>query len=200
MGKTKKEKAPDKKGSAAKKLDVKSKWMSVDFTPPTLAKNYDQYQNSERDITVVGSLARNIEFWREIDCPDHILHIVESGYTIPLVYMPRAKFLRNNKSSRTNATFVRKAIDDLLHKGAIEERVEVPKVVNPLTVATKGAKARLVLDLRYINKYVHKQRCKIEGSETLAKFLPFSTHLFGFDLKAGYHHIQVNPLQWELLG
>ena len=128
------------------------------------------------------------------------MHIVESGYTIPLVYMPRAKFLRNNKSSRTNATFVRKAIDDLLHKGAIEERVEAPKVVNPLTVATKGAKARLVLDLRYINKYVHKQRCKIEGSETLAKFLPVSTHLFGFDLKAGYHHIQVNPLQWELLG
>ena len=62
MGKAKKEKAPDKKGGATKKLDVKSKWMSVDFTPPTLAKNYDQYQNSECDITVVGSLAKNIEF------------------------------------------------------------------------------------------------------------------------------------------
>ena len=200
MGRTKKEKAPDKGDKPHNKLDIKSKWMSIDFDPPVLAKNYDQYQNSDCNISVVGSLAKNVGFWREINCPEHILHIIEKGYTIPLVYMPKPKFLRNNKSSRTNATFVRGAIDDLLHKGAIEERATAPKVVNPLTVAQKGIKSRLVLDLWYINKYVHKQRCKIEGSETLAKYLPSSTHLFGFDLKAGYHHVQVNPIQWELLG
>ena len=81
--------------------------------------------------------------------------------------------------------------------------MEVPKppaVVNPLTVSMKHGKQRLVLDLRYINKYLNKQACKIEGAETLMRYLPGATHLYGFDLKAGYHHVDMHPSQHCLLG
>ena len=57
-----------------------------------------------------------------------------------------------------------------------------------------------MLDLRYVNCFLQKQNCKIEGAETLQKYLPGATHLFGFDLKAGYHHIGIHPSQWDLLG
>ena len=56
-----------------------------------------------------------------------------------------------------------------------------PRVVNPLTVAIKDGKKRLVLDLRYVNKAVLQQKCKIEAAETLAQYLPSSKFLYGFD-------------------
>ena len=114
--------------------------------------------------------------------------------------MPRPTKLRNNYSSRSRPQFVRGAIDDLVHKGAVSELEIPPIVVNPLTVSVKGEKQCLVLDLRHINPHVFKQPCKIEGPETLAKYLPRSTHLFGFDLKAGYHHVDIIPRHRSYLG
>ena len=55
-------------------------------------------------------------------------------------------------------------------------------------------------NLTHVNRYVHKQPCNIEGAETLHKFLPGSKYLFGFDLKAGYHHVDIQPHQHTLLG
>ena len=109
-------------------------------------------------------------------------------------------FMKNNKSALDHAEFVHSAIDDLLHKGAIQELDKAPRVVNPLTVAEKDNKLWLVLACRYINKRVLKRPCKIEGAETFQKYLTDAKYLFGFDLKAGYHHIGVVPCQWPLLG
>ena len=179
---------------------VESKSMSPSFIAPVLAKNYEDYRTTDKDISVVGSLKSHAAFWENIDTPDHLIHVIKQGYTIPLKTLPRRTFLCNNKSSIIRATFVREQIDDLLAKGAIEERASPQRIVNPLTVAIKNGKKRLVLDLRLINKKVYQQKCKIEGAETLAKYLPKAKFLYGFDLKAGYHHVDICPEQWELLG
>ena len=165
--------------------------MSRLYVPPVLAVDYDQYESLDTDISVVGSLKKHAAFWKRIDAPEHIIHIVEHGYAIPLNYLPPTMFLRNNKSALDHADFVRVSIDDLLHKGAIQELEKAPRIVNPLTVAEKDRKLRLVLDCRYINKRVLKKPCKIEGAETFQKYLADAKYLFGFDLKAGYHHIDV---------
>ena len=119
---------------------------------------------------------------------------------MPLESTPENKILRNNASSRNDPEFVQKSIDELLVSRAIVEVPKPPAVVNPLSVSTKHGKKRLVLDLRYVNKYLNKQACKIEGAETLMRYLPGATHLYGFDLKAGYHHVDMHPSQHCLLG
>ena len=103
--------------------------------------------------------------------------------------------LRNNYSSLS-----RRSIDELLQKGAVTELTYRPIVVNPLTVSSKAGKLRLVLDLRHVNPHIFRQPCKIEGPETIAKYLPGATHMFGFDLKAGYHHVDIVPRHRPYLG
>ena len=175
-------------------------FMSESYSPPMLAKDYHEYESTDKDISVVGSLSRRLEFWKYLNTPDHLLRAIEHGYTIPLKTLPRQKFLKNNKTSRDNASFVRLAIDDLVTKGAVVEVSNPPRVVNPLTVSTKNGKQRLVLDLRHINKHVYLRKCKIEGHDTLLQYLPNASFMYGFDLKSGYHHLGINPIQHSLLG
>ena len=66
---------------------------------------------------------------------------------------------------------MRESIDDLLQTGAIVECQSPPTVVNPLTVAKKGGKMRLVLDLRHINKKLVLTKYKYEGNDTLLQYV-----------------------------
>ena len=181
-------------------MDTTIKFMSKGFKPPTVTSSYELYECSDFEISVVGRISRRIAFWRQIGATPFILKTIHEGYHIPLTKTPPAHQMRNNASSRNKPEFVQTAIDELLVMGAIMEVDKPPYIVNPLTVSNKNDKFRLVLDLRHVNKFVHKQPCKIEGAETLQKFLPGADHLYGFDLKAGYHHIDIHPEQHQLLG
>ena len=181
-------------------MDTSSEYMSEGFVAPTITSSYELYENSDFEISVVGRINRRISFWRQIGAPPHVLKTINEGYRIPLPQSPPPHQMRNNASSRNKPEFVRRAIDELLVTGAVIEVDQPPTIVNPLTVSDKNDKFRLVLDLRHVNKFVHKQPCKIEGAETLHKFLPGADHLYGFDLKAGYHHIDIHPDQCQLLG
>ena len=174
--------------------------MSQTFQPPPITTSYDEYECTDSDISVVGRLRQNVSFWKSIGASRYISDIVRIGYLIPFTTQPPGVYLRNNATSRNNAQFVRETIDSLVWSGAVQEVEEKPYIVNPLTVSQKNDKMRLVLDLRHVNKYVQKQACKIEGFETLHKFLPGSKFMFGFDLKAGYHHVDIRPKQHSLLG
>ena len=53
-------------------------------------------------------------------------------------------------------SFVQEEVEGLIRKGVVSQVTQVPKVVNPLTVAyNRKGKPRLVFDCRHINKYLH---------------------------------------------
>ena len=108
--------------------------------------------------------------------------------------------LSNNKSSRDEPEFVRLSIDELIDSGAVIECSEKPYVINPLTVANKDGKKRLVIDMRHINSRLVKHKCKYDGHDTAQQFLERGGYMTVFDLKSGYHHIDVIEVQHELLG
>ena len=181
-------------------MNLDSKLMSKTFTPLLLASSFDEYEQSDCDISVVGSLHSHADAWESMEAPPFVLDIIQNGYKIPFHSIPKARYLRNNYSSRSRPDFVRRSIDELVQTKAVSELCTKPTVVNPLTVAAKGDKLRLVLDLRHINRHVFRQPCKIEGPETLAKYLPGANCLFGFDLKSGYHHVDIVPRHRPYLG
>ena len=174
--------------------------MSKDYTPPSVTHSYLEYENGNPNISVVGSLGQHHAYWRRFNPPDYVDRIVQHGHTIPLRRLPSKKWLKNNKSSLQEPQFVREEIDSLVSLGAVVETDAAPHVVNPLTVSHKNGKKRLVLDLRHVNPHVYLRKCKIEGPETFAKYTPDAKYLFGFDLKSGYHHVAINPVQHCLLG
>ena len=81
------------------------------------------------------------------------------------------------------------------------EFVESPKVINPLSVSVQSCgKKRLILDLRYVNQHIFKQRIKFEDWRVGLDCFEKGSHFTKFDLKRGYHHLDVFPDHQRFLG
>ena len=53
-------------------------------------------------------------------------------------------------------TFVREEVKSFIKRGVVRQVTEVPKEVNPLTVAyNKNGKPRLLFDCRHVNCFLH---------------------------------------------
>ena len=74
-----------------------------------------------------------------------------------------------------------------------------PHCVNPVTVA-KGKKLRLVVDLRHVNKHVCKQTFCYEDLKSLSQLFGEKYWFFKWDLKSGYHHVNIYPPHRQFLG
>jgi hypothetical protein len=77
--------------------------------------------------------------------------------------------------------------------GVVQKLLEKPTVVNPLTVAVNAdGKRRLVLDLRNVNPLVHVSKYKFEDIRAVSTLLTKNCFMVTFDLKSGYHHVDIN--------
>ena len=56
-----------------------------------------------------------------------------------------------------------------------------------------SGKERLVLDLRHVNKFVDKQNVKFQGVKEAIVYTNCSKYAIQFDLKSGYHHLEIHP-------
>ena len=73
----------------------------------------------------------------------------------------------------------------------VEEIFCVLDIINPLSVSTcSSGKQRLILDLRHVNCFIYKQKFKCEDL-SVATHIFDKGYLFKFDLKSGYHHIEI---------
>ena len=108
---------------------------------------------------------------------------------------------KNNKSALSHSSFVDQAVTELVKSGTVEKCINEPKVVNPLTVSIQSnGKKRLILDLRLVNEYLEKTSVRYEDMRTAMIFLRKGGFMFKFDLKSGYHHIDICPAHREFLG
>ena len=123
-------------------------------------------------------------------------------FPIPFIHSPSKIILKNNKSALIHSDFVITAINELLTSGCIHEIYEERAyVVNPLTVSVNATgKKRLVLDLRHVNQFVEKQKVKFEGVNEALQYANQGKHMIKFDLKSGYHHIDIHPDFHKFLG
>lgn len=132
---------------------------------------------------------------------DNILEIIKNGYKIPFYSVPQRCFQKNNNAALLHSEFVEMAILELLEDGQIEECVDIPFIVNPLTVSVKSnGKKRLVLDLRCVNLHILKQSVKYEDIRTALVYVKTDSFMFSFDLHAAYHHVEMFYPHAEFLG
>ena len=109
-----------------------------------------------------------------------------------LVFRNQRFSLKNNRSSLPHAEFVEEAIQDLVESGRVVETNVPPRVVNPLSVSVQAnGKKRLILDLRYVNKFLRKMHVKYEDWKTAMSYFSRGAYMFSFDLKSGYHHVEI---------
>ena len=107
----------------------------------------------------------------------------------------------NRSSAFKGKDFVNEAISELIECGCFKEVLNPPKFINPLHVVQQSSgKCRLILNLSYLHRFILKQRF---GSKIFALCLIcFSQAIFffTFDLKSGYHHLEIFPDHRQYLG
>ena len=153
-------------------------------------------------VSVQGRLRKCSKFWtNELEASQFVCDIVTSGYRLPFLAFPPAVCAKNNKSAIEHATFVSKAIQELLEAGCVTRVSSCPTVCSPLqvVVSAKGKK-RLVIDLRYVNQYLHITKFKYEGLNLIPVLFKKGDYMFTFDLKSGYHHVDIHEDSQKYLG
>ena len=80
----------------------------------------------------------------------------------------------------------------MLETGTILEWNHPLRVINPLPVPIESSdKKSLVLDPRFVNMYLYNNKIKKLESGSVSKTFTNKGYLFKFDLKKGYHHIDL---------
>ena len=107
---------------------------------------------------------------------------------------------RPNSLAIKNSEFIEDSINEMHRPGTVKECLTRPKVLNPLSVSTKGKK-RLILDLRYVNNHLFKSKIKFDDWNSFQNCLEGNKgYLFKFDLKRGYHHVDIFDEHQTYLG
>ena len=96
-----------------------------------------------------------------------------------------------NHSALQHAEFVYEAILELVSTNRVVEVAKSHlKIINPLSVSVQSCgKKRLILDLRYVNQHVFKQKFKFEDWRVALDFFEKGCFFTKFDLKSGYHYL-----------
>ena len=164
-------------------------------------RDYDFDETCVKEGNVVGRLKKRSNFWKNnLQVSSFIQKIIDEGHLIPFTSVPPPFLAKNNKSSLDNQKFVQDAIQSLLSKGCISEVSEIPRCCNPLTVAERNSKLRLVLDLRHVNQFVNLHKFKYEDLKTFSELFDQDDFFVTFDLTSGYHHVDIHPEHRKYLG
>ena len=158
-------------------------------------------QLSTKDIPVNIKLKSCVGFWYKFCSDIFILDIINNGYKLPFITTPCTIELNNNRSSLSEFQFVTGEITSLLKKGYIKKVCEQPRVINPLSVAYNSlGKKRLILDLRHVNRHLFKFCVKYEAFDVLKNYITNDGFMIKFDLKSGYHHVNIFEEHQTFLG
>ena len=78
---------------------------------------------------------------------------------------------------------------------------EKPHVCSPLSVVSNRiGKKRLVLNLRYLNQFLLKDKFKYEDLRLAMLMVGKNDFMISFDLKSEYHHVDIHKEHWKYLG
>jgi hypothetical protein len=83
-------------------------------------------------MSVKFSLKNHLSWWQNNVKNNYIVDVIQHGYRLPLSGIPKAEWLKNNKSARDNAGFVDTEEHKLLSSGVLIELEIQPTVINVL--------------------------------------------------------------------
>jgi len=161
-----------------------------------------EIETGEQIEDVRGRLRANINFWQQtLEPAPWILDCIRDGYKLPLKVPPGPFLKKNQDSALKNADFVVYALRELEANRCIERVDNKPHFCSPLSVVEniKG-KSRLVINLRYLNQFLWKDKFKYEDLRIAMLMFQKDDHMFSFDLKSGYHHIEIYEPHRQYLG
>ena len=175
--------------------------LCVEFSQSWELENQDP-QSQPVPITVKGRLRESIQFWEEqLQAPDAVLNTIKSGYVLPLKSEPTPFRGNNHASAYANFGFVQQSVEELVASLCVLEVSDPPYICSPLSVVESSTgKRRLVVNLRHLNRFLWKQHFKYEDLRVAILLFQKGDFMFSFDLKSGYHHVDIADIHTKYLG
>ena len=151
---------------------------------------------------VQGRLKKKVLFWKEVlHAPPPIIGCITNGYRLPHKFHPLPHCQHNQVSTETHHQFVDEAVQGLLLNRCVTKVNKEPYVCSPLSVVSNSVgKLRLVLNLHYLNQSLHVTKFKYEDLRVAALMFEKHEYMFKFDLKSGYHHVDIFSEHQRYLG
>ena len=119
---------------------------------------------------------------------------------LPLFSVPTPCTGCNHKSVLEQKDFVASAVLDLLATGCILKVDKTSFICSPLSVVEGPGKKRFVVNLRHLNSFLWKQKFKYNDLRKALLLFEKGDTAFTFDLKLGYHHVDIHESCWKYLG
>ena len=163
---------------------------------------YWELEHDFKQITdVQGRLKDSVSFWREtLQAPEPIIDCMTDGYKLPLLLAPPRFSKPNHQSALDNVDFIQSSLAELLSNRCVRMVTEVPHVCSLLSVViNRSGKKRLVLNLCFLNQFMLKDKFKYEDIRLAMLMFQKDDFMFSFDLKSGYHHIDIHREHWKYL-
>jgi len=169
---------------------------------PLLIRCWEVEEGANQIEDVQGRLKSCLSFWeKELDPAPWILSCIRDGYKLPLRSVPDQFCKPNQQSALSNAAFVSEALSELENNRCIQQVDHQPHVCSPLSVVENGrGKLRLVINLRYLNQFLWQDKFKYEDLRIAMLMFQKGDFMFSFDLKSGYHHIDIYQPHRKFLG
>ena len=153
-------------------------------------------------LVVQGRLKQNQSFWKDtLNAPAPVIDYIDNGYRLSLKFSPPPFLQNNHRSAIDNKNFVSQAVNDLVSNRCVRSVSDRPYGCSPLSVVSSAAgKQRLVLNLRYLNKFLQKETFKYKDLRIPSMMFERHEYMFKFDLKSGYHHVDIYQEHQKYLG
>jgi len=137
-----------------------------------------------------------------LHAPPLILDWIENGYRLPLKFIPPSWSQKTTSQFSCTKTLLQRQLR------IIFVLLKFRYLCNPLSVvANAEGKLCLVLNLRYLNSFLNFISFKYKDLRTAALKFKKEEFMFKFDLKSGYHHVDVHSdfhkflgFHWEIKG
>ena len=167
-----------------------------------MGRFWDAEQGADQIMDVQGRLREKLSFWEHVlKAPSPIIECIKDGYKLPLLAIPAPFSGPNQKSALERAKFVTSTLSELQVDRCIHKVSDKPRICSPLSVVRNSeGKERLVLNLRYLNQYLYKESFKYEDIRVALLLFQKNDYMFSFDLKSGYHHIDIHRQYRQYLG
>ena len=147
------------------------------------------------------TLRKSISHWNKIGASDIVRQWILEGVRLPFHEVPDRFELQNHTLSNVQQGFISTEIKRLIECDYIEACEKKPKCVSPLgCVPKRNGKFRLITDLRTLNSFCSPPRYKNEDVRDVASVLKPNDKFISLDIKDGFYHIPVYPLDREYLG
>ena len=162
-----------------------------------------EVKEGQHQVTdVQGRLKQSLSFWEKtLDPAPWIISCIKEVYKLPLRSIPDRFCRPNHQSALNHQNFVAQAIQELEGNHCIVRVQEAPYIGSPLSVvANTQGKLRLVLNLHYLNQFLWKDRFKYEDLRVAMLMFQKGDYLISFDLKSGYHHVDIYEPHRQYLG